>query len=36
MKLLDASLIEQRTTQLNGIIAMLSSTIKTLEQKKST
>jgi len=35
-RLLDANLIEQRTTQLNGIIAMLTSTIKTLEQKKST
>jgi four helix bundle protein len=34
-RLLDANIINDRTTQLNGIIAMLSSTISTLEQKKS-
>jgi len=34
-RLLDANVINDRTTQLNGIIAMLSSTISTLEQKKS-
>lgn len=34
-RLLDANVLNDRTTQLNGIIAMLSSTISTLEQKKS-
>ncbi len=34
-KLLHANVIEERTIQLNGIIAMLSSTISTLEKKKS-
>lgn len=31
--LLDRSVIEERVKELNGIIAMLSSTIKTLEEK---
>jgi four helix bundle protein len=35
VRLLDANVINDRTTQLNGIIAMLSSTISTLEQKRS-
>jgi four helix bundle protein len=32
-ELLDAELINDRTQKLNGIIAMLSKTIKTLEEK---
>ena len=33
-KLLEAELINDRTQKLNGIIAMLSKTIKTLEEKR--
>lgn len=34
-RLLDANVISEQSTQLNGIIAMISSTISTLEQKKN-